>query len=76
MEFLRNAQGVCPVCGKNTLDYGDMEERGNALYYNWHCLNCNNDGEEWYRLEFDGHEVLDEKNQLWKNVNDNITPEI
>lgn len=78
MEFKKNEQGVCPICGGHNLDWGDMDMSGDSLHYDWHCPDCNHDGQEWYRLTFDGHEVLveDRDGQYdWENVNDYILPE-
>lgn len=29
-------------------------------YFPWKCLTCKHEGEEWYSLEFVGHNVIDE----------------
>ena len=29
-------------------------------YFPWECLTCKHKGEEWYSLEFIGHNVIDE----------------
>ena len=55
-----NNSGVCPVCGELIEDYGSMEFEGDMGYFPWHCHNCNTDGEEWYNLEFAGHNYYDE----------------
>ena len=52
--------GICPFCGSDYLDYGGMEpEDNNMVYYPWTCKNCGLQGEEWYTLEFSGHEIKD-----------------
>ena len=31
-------------------------------YFPWTCPNCKHEGEEWYSLEFAGHNVIDDNN--------------
>ena len=54
-------QGVCPYCGSVDIDYGVMEIEDDCVYYPAHCNDCKRDFNEWYRLEFDGHNVGDRK---------------
>lgn len=72
--YINNIQGICPVCGKSNLDWGDMELEGNHLYYEWICADCKTEGKEWYELKFDGHNVIlpDGTEEI---VNDFILPE-
>lgn len=57
MKYKSNEQGVCPVCGSTNLSWGDSECVGDYMYYNWSCLDCQTEGQEWYELVFRGHEV-------------------
>lgn len=62
MKVKSNKVGVCPFCNhEGELEYGCVSnEDDNMCYYKWRCLNCNHEGEEWYYLEFVGHNVFDE----------------
>ena len=48
-------QGVCPVCGKEELVYGDTVLDGNQMGYHWQCSECLSQGTEWYALDFIEH---------------------
>ena len=54
---LTNLAGECPFCQSTNLDYGVIEFEGDMQYYPWRCKDCGHKGEEWYRLEFAGHNV-------------------
>jgi len=61
MKKLSNEAGKCPCCGSDDLDYEGMEpEDNNMVYYPWTCNDCGATGEEWYTLEFSGHEIDEE----------------
>ena len=72
--YVKNMQGICPICGKSGLDWGDMELDGNYLYYEWICPYCRTEGKEWYELRFDGHNVTLADGSS-DNVNDYLNPE-
>lgn len=56
---MKNEQGICPFCGSENLGYGCMElEDGEMVYYPWTCNNCKREGEEWYELNFQGHNII------------------
>lgn len=74
-KFLSNEQGICPVCGKCNLGWGDMEVDGNYLFYEWECEDCHAQGKEWYKMVFDGHNVI-LPDGTDENVNDYIVPEV
>lgn len=59
-KFISNNKGYCPFCGKNNLEYGAVRFEGEMCYFPWECLTCKHEGEEWYSLEFIGHNVIDE----------------
>ena len=57
-SFKSNRQGECPVCGAQDLDYGAAEFEGdNMMYFPWTCNQCKAQGEEWYSMDFAGHNV-------------------
>lgn len=55
-----NNQGICPFCGESNLEYGAVEFEGEMCYFPWQCLECKHEGEEWYSMEFIGHNVINE----------------
>lgn len=60
MKLKSNKQGVCPFCGEEgTLYYDCVEFEDDFCYFPWKCANCGHEGEEWYSMEFDGHNVID-----------------
>ena len=48
-------RGVCPYCGSENVDYDASELEGESLYFPAICNDCNNDFNEYYKLEFTGH---------------------
>lgn len=54
----QNRQGECPKCGSLNLDYQAIKYEGEMCYYPYKCEDCGQEGEEWYRLEFNGHNVI------------------
>lgn len=60
-EDYTNEQGFCPKCHSYNLDYGtlDLEDDG-MCHFPYKCKDCGQQGEEWYRLEFQGHNVYTE----------------
>lgn len=59
-EDYKNEQGCCPKCGGFNLDYQPMKYEDSMCYYTYKCEDCGQVGEEWYRLEFAGHNVITE----------------
>ena len=57
MEFKSNWLGKCPFCNSEYLDYGNIQLEGDCCYFPWTCYGCGNHGEEWYNLNFTGHNV-------------------
>lgn len=57
MKFKGNNQGVCPCCGDENLEYGVAQFEGESMYFPWECQSCKETGEEWYSLDFIGHNV-------------------
>ena len=60
MKVKSNDLGLCPFCNSYELDYDGMQMLDDMLYYPYTCAKCGHHGEEWYKLEFAGHNVLDE----------------
>ena len=52
MKFKSNEEGRCPICNSENLEYFGMELMDNAIYYPWHCLDCDTEGKEWYYVNF------------------------
>ena len=56
-----NKQGICPKCGGYNLDYQAIQYEDDGMcYYPYKCEDCKQQGEEWYRLEFQGHNIYTE----------------
>ena len=60
-KYVSNTQGECPVCGEKNLDYGAAEFEDEMMYFPWTCGSCSAQGEEWYSMEFAGHNVNTEE---------------
>ena len=60
-----NEQGYCPKCHNYNLDYQALRiEDDGMCYYPWKCEDCGTQGEEWYKLEFQGHNIYTEDGEL------------
>ena len=55
-----NECGVCPKCGKEDLEYGSIKLEDNMCYFPYKCKNCGLEGEEWYSMQFTGHNIYNE----------------
>lgn len=55
-----NKCGVCPKCGKEDLEYGSIKLEGNMCYFPYECKSCGLEGEEWYSMQFTGHNIYNE----------------
>ena len=65
MKDYTNEQGFCPKCHSYNLDYQAMQVEDDMMcYYPYKCEDCGMQGEEWYRLEFQGHNVYDEEGNI------------
>lgn len=64
MKVKSNKNGQCPICNGCNLNYNpnyeQIEPEGDVICYPWVCEDCSAQGEEWYSLNFIGHNVLDE----------------
>ena len=64
-EDYKNEQGYCPKCGKMSLDYQPVRHTDDMMcYFPYKCEDCGQEGEEWYRLEFVGHNVITEDGEV------------
>ena len=62
---LTNEQNICPKCKGSNLQYQAIEVMDDMMaYYPWKCEDCGLQGEEWYKLEFQGHNVYDEEGNI------------
>ena len=64
MKFKSNEMGHCPYCYSNYLDYGSVEFEDNMCYFPWQCYSCGKTGEEWYSMEFAGHNINTEDGNI------------
>jgi hypothetical protein len=55
-----NEQGICPKCHGDNLDYQHIEFVELMAYYRYKCKDCGQEGSEWYRMEFIGHNIITE----------------
>lgn len=61
-DDLSNRQGECPHCMEvGCLDYDAVQFVDDQCYFPWTCKECGLQGEEWYRLEFNGHNIITEE---------------
>lgn len=52
IKFKSNEEGKCPICNSQMLEYFGMELEDTAVYFPWHCPDCDTDGKEWYYVNF------------------------
>ena len=64
MKLKSNEMGHCPYCDSDCLDYGSVEFEDNMYYFPWKCCSCEKTGEEWYSMEFTGHNVNTEDGNI------------
>lgn len=59
MKVKSNEMGTCPMCNGSMLSYDSIEVEDDMLAnYKWSCLDCGCEGEEWYELNFIGHNII------------------
>lgn len=64
MKVKSNKQRTCPFCGEEKLYYGEVHFEREMCYFPWQCLDCEHEGEEWYSMEFIGHDIIDENGDI------------
>lgn len=45
-------QGKCPKCGSENLEWGNQENDGEMLGYEFECNDCGTEGIDWYELNY------------------------
>ena len=63
-ENYKNKQGYCPKCGNYNLDYQPAEFEDTMVVFPYECEDCGQRGEEWYNLDFAGHNVYDDNGEM------------
>ena len=62
-----NKMGVCPHCKQHALNYDAIIFEGDSCaYFPYRCKNCGLEGEEWYHLEFSGHNIYDSEGNVFE----------
>ena len=74
MRFKSNERGHCPYCNSDYIDYGSVDFEGDMCYFPWTCYGCGKQGEEWYSMEFIGHNVITD-NEIIEITSDMIGDE-
>ena len=74
MKYKYNEEGHCPKCGSFNLNWGDTETSDHYISYTYSCVDCGTEGQEFYALIFDGHNVYDKEDHKWIDVNDILNP--
>ena len=65
--------GNCPNCYSDNVMYGSSELVDEHIYYEGECEDCGTKFHEWYKLEFDGFDVLKDGDPVeYLNVGDSI----
>lgn len=61
-RFVKNEEGVCPACGSDEgLDFDSAEIADGHVKYPWTCEKCQATGDEFYEMNFVGHENVTDK---------------
>ena len=60
IENYINEMGKCPRCKGMNLDYGVVQHEESMCYYPYTCEDCGLQGEEWYNMDFAGHNIITE----------------
>ena len=63
-EEYANRQGECPKCHSTRLNYGAIRHFDDASYFPYKCKDCGQEGEEWYDLQFIGHNIYTEDGEV------------
>jgi hypothetical protein len=45
-------EGICPKCGSSNLIWGDADNDGDGVGYEFECEDCGCTGTEWYNLVY------------------------
>lgn len=63
-EDYMNEQGYCPKCHGYNLDYQPVEFEDTMVVFPYKCKDCGQEGEEWYNLEFAGHNIYKDNGEM------------
>ena len=63
-EDYKNEQGYCPKCGNYNLDYQAAKFEDTMVVFPYTCEDCGQEGEEWYSLDFAGHNVYADNGEM------------
>ena len=59
--FKKNEEGVCPICGGESLEFESAEIDDGGVKYPWTC-ECGASGDEYYDMTFSEHCNVTDKN--------------
>ena len=63
-NILISAQGMCPICGSESVSYGAITlDGGDGVFYPATCDDCETTWRECYNLEFTGVEQVKENDE-------------
>jgi predicted nucleic-acid-binding Zn-ribbon protein len=66
--------GMCPICGKQNLDYNGPEFNGESVIFNFTCQDCNNTGYEESHVSYIGTVINDdEKGEVYYDADTEVT---
>lgn len=57
VKIISNQLGVCPYCNSQNLNYDTVQWESDHIYYPCTCRSCGKYFQEWYYLDFVGHNV-------------------
>jgi hypothetical protein len=57
IKIKSNRVGVCPYCNGNSIEYSEVQFEGDHLFFPATCDKCGRHFEEWYYMDFSGHNV-------------------
>ena len=75
LKLKSNESGFCPFCNSANIDFDSSEMDFPYMWYPWTCLDCGKEGYEYYKIEFIGHNILDDNNDSVVVTDDMIEKE-
>ena len=60
--------GICPNCGSDAIEFGEIELDGECVWYPAECQDCGHTYRECYELSFIGTE--DEDDGTWHDADE------
>jgi hypothetical protein len=64
---LTNRRGVCPICGEEHLVYMATDVSDSWMGTDWKCNNCQAEGRECFKIEFDTQDQINFKKDDGQN---------